>query len=581
MSINLGTIGYYNTVFRGFKMLRRFHSLNLNQQLSILQTTTALLVSGIAVIIYQVSGNSLNVIIQVGVWVILPASAFYLNKLVIDYLMSPLDQLHDHLSLIEQGNLQHEFSLPKVLDEIAEEDSYQHKEQQRIEVNKLAKQFQGLFNNSFKVNNDATVNIGEIDVPELWSGSDQLCGNNELLDKFSKETNAKVTVFLKKGPDFIRVATTLENSEGERVIGSPLGIFHPGYNLLLEGREYFGPAQLFGRNYTTQYSPILDINNEVVAVLFVGMEPTKSEIKNQIIRMAIKLNSLIVKYEGLLSRIKNSAKLSNESAHELSANIEKTYHLSESQKTKTDLAVQVTEQMQVRAQSLYENSMQASELADKADGESMSSTQVINIVLQMFQQFSDYIDKTQTEVSSLVDDCEKMSGITEVINQLTEQTNLLALNAAIEAARAGEAGRGFAVVADEVRSLANRTRESANDIMQNIQNVQSEAKKMADSMFAEKEEVGKGVEQANVASDALTNITDAMHEIRKYNKTNADYSSEQSELVDEVKTSTDLIAELVNQVLQGNQDIEESARKMSQISLQLNAITNQFRVGAL
>jgi len=174
-----------------------------------------------------------------------------------------------------------------------------------------------------------------------------------------------------------------------------------------------------------------------------------------------------------------------------------------------------------------------------------------------------------------------MSGITEVINQLTEQTNLLALNAAIEAARAGEYGRGFAVVADEVRSLANRTRESANDIMQNIDNVQTKAKNTAGIMSNQKVEISKGVESANIAGDALTFITDSVHEINEFNKTNAKYSSEQSELVNEVKLNTDLIAELVNQVLQGNHDIELSARKMSLISQQLNSITNQFQVGAL
>ena len=174
-----------------------------------------------------------------------------------------------------------------------------------------------------------------------------------------------------------------------------------------------------------------------------------------------------------------------------------------------------------------------------------------------------------------------MSGITEVINQLTEQTNLLALNAAIEAARAGDYGRGFAVVADEVRSLASRTRESANDIMHNIKNVQDKVKTTADIMSKQEGEISKGVDSANVAGEALTIITKSVHEIYEYNKTNADYSSEQSELANEVKTSTDLIAELVNQVLQGNHDIEESARKISQISLQLNSITNQFQVGAL
>lgn len=551
--------------------------LSLNQQLALLQTIIALLVSSIAVLIYQYSGNTLNTLFQLGIWIVLPISAFYLNKIAINYLISPLDQLQEHLSLIEQGDLQHELSLPIVLDEIAEEDMYLHKETQRLEINRIAEQFQAMFKGSFKVNNGNKVKVGEYNLPELWSGTEQLCGNNELLEEFSNMTKSKVTVFLKVDKDFIRVATTLENSQGQRVIGSPLGVFHPGYKLLMDGREYFGPAQLFGKNYLTQYLPVSE-GNDVVAVLFIGMEPEESSIKNQIIGMAVKLNSLISKYESLLSRLQNSAALSAESALELSENIEKTCRLSESQKAKTDRAVQISEQMQLRSQNLYENSIQASNLADKADGESMNSKQVIDNVLQMFERFSNHIEHTHSDVSNLVSDCEKMSGITEVINQLTEQTNLLALNAAIEAARAGEYGRGFAVVADEVRSLASRTRESANDIMQNIQDVQVKAKKMADVMDVQMKEISKGTIEASEAGEALSSITEAMHEINQFNKTNAEYSSEQSELVDEVKTSTDIVAELVNQVLQGNIDIEASAQKMRQISFQLSAISNQFKV---
>lgn len=562
-------------------MLRRFHSLGLDQQLVLLHTLTAMIVSALVVLVYHSFSHSFNVIHHIGSWIAVVLLTYSLNKLFVAYLISPLSQLHDHLSLVEQGNLKHEFSLPSVLDEIAEADIYLHREQQRSEVDKLSKKFQQLFNNILRVNENTTVNLGNIVVPELWSGTDQLCGNSELLEKFSRETNAVTTVFLKVEQEFVRVATTLENSEGERVVGTPLGIFHPAYETLIQGREYFGPAQLFGKNYSTQYTPIKDQDENVIALLFVGVEPIESEVKNQVICMAIKLNALIVKYEALLLRLKNSAKLSGESTDTLNINVEKTRALSENQKSKTDEAVQVMEQMQNRSQSLYENSMQASKLAEEADVESASSTQIIQMVLHMFQSFAEYINETNSVVETLVEDCEKMSGITEVINQLTEQTNLLALNAAIEAARAGESGRGFAVVADEVRSLANRTRESANDIMQTINNVQGKAKQTSEIMIKQKDEVDKGEETAGMATNALSIITNSVHEISKFNKINADFSSEQTELVAEMKTSTDIIADMVNELLQGNHDIEQSSQKMAQISEQLNSITNQFQVGAL
>ena len=562
-------------------MFKRFHSQNLNRQFALLHTVTALFGSVSAVLIYQFFGNSLDLIHHVGIWSVLLIAGYLVNKTVVAYLVGPLNKLHDHLSLVERGNLQHEFALPRILDEISAEEIYQQREQQRFKLEEISGKFQSLFSADFRINESINISVVNTVVPELWSGSEQLCGNNELLEKFSRETGAVATVFIKVDQGFIRVATTLENSEGKRVVGTPLGIFHPAYELLIEGREYFGPAQLFGRNYSTKYIPVNDHNGKIIAVLFVGIEQMESGVQNQIIRMAIKLNGLIVKYEALLLRVKNSARLSRESADELSENIEKTYHLSESQKLKTDMAVQIMGQMQIRSQGLYENSMRASELAEKADAESMSSTQVINMVLHMFQSFASYIEESVTVVENLVDDCDKMSSITEVINQLTEQTNLLALNSAIEAARAGASGRFSAVVADEVRSLANRTRVSANDIMHNIKDVQLKAKSTAEMMSKQKGEVRKGVEQANVAGEALKIIADSVHEINEYNKTNAGYSSEQSELVNEVKTSTDLIAELVNQVLQGNHDIEGSASKISQIAQQLNSITNQFQVDAL
>jgi len=223
-------------------MFKRFHSLGLNQQFALLHTATALFGSVLAVLTYQYFGNSFNLYHQVGVWAILLVGGYLVNKIFATYLIDPLNKLHDHLSLVEQGNLKHEFALPRILDEIAEEDIYQHREQQRVVVENISGKFEGLFSAGFKLNESSNVTVGNAIVPELWSGSEQLCGNSDLLDKFTREMGAVATVFLKVEREFVRVATTLENSEGQRVVGTALGIFHPAYQYLIEGREYFCPA---------------------------------------------------------------------------------------------------------------------------------------------------------------------------------------------------------------------------------------------------------------------------------------------------------------------------------------------------
>jgi len=543
-------------------------------------TVTALAFSVLAVSTYHYFENSLSVVFQIGILLFTVIFIYILNQFFAAFLLKPLNQLQNHLAFIEQGNLKKQLELPKVLDEIAIADTSLHHEKQRQKVKIKIEQLKERFAAEFKVNQDALVNVGGLNVPELWSGSEMLTGNNDILKTFSQQNGVIATVFLKVGYELIRVATTLKDPSGKSAIGTSLGIFHPAYHDLIEGLEYSGPAQLFGNNYSTQYIPIKNDQNEVIAVLFIGLLQTQSKVQNQLIRMTTDLNTLTIKYDSLLMRVKNSSKISNETTGELGHNIEKTYQLSEQQKNKANQAVQIMEQMENQAQSLYENSIEASKLAQETDAESEHSKQIINRVLQMFQSFATYIEETNITVKQLVADCEKMSSITEVINQLTEQTNLLALNAAIEAARAGEHGRGFAVVADEVRSLAYRTNTSATEIMLNIDSVQSKAKNTADIMFKQKHEISKGVEQANDATNALATITQSVHDINRFNQINAEFSLEQSQLVQNMKSNTDIIAQLVEQVLQGNHDIERSAYKMSQISQQLTSITTQFQTGA-
>lgn len=560
-------------------MLKRFHSMGIGQQFVLLNTMTAVVTSLLAVMIYHhYELHTTAMFLHVATFVVLLAFIYGLNRIVARYIIAPLDQLNDHLFYIEQGNFEHEFALTGLMGEIAEEEIIKQKEQQRSAVESLSRKFKNTFGGKFYINEETKIDLGPVIVSELWSGSLQLSGNNEMMDEVTQKIGAPVSIFIKEGSEFIRVATTLKNEHGERVIGTTLGIFHPAYQLLMDGQDFYGVAQVFGKNFAALYTPVKNTNNEVVAVLVTGKPSSKPETRNQTICMATKLQTLVSKYEALLLSIINTSKMSEESADKLTQSIEIANELSGEQKTKTEQAVQVMEQMHVRSQGLYENSTKASDLAQKADEESIGSKQVIEMVLHMFQSFSDYITETHAVVENLVQDCEKMSGITEVINQLTEQTNLLALNAAIEAARAGEQGRGFAVVADEVRSLATRTRDSANDIMQNIDSVQVRANDTANIMHKQKDEVSKGLEKAHAAGEALSIITDAVHEIKEFNVSNANYSSEQTEFVSEMKENTDFIADIANQVLMGNSEIENSAKKMSEITQKLNSIANQFQL---
>ncbi|WP_227816226.1 methyl-accepting chemotaxis protein [Nitrogeniibacter aestuarii] len=554
--------------------------MNLRHQFALLSALASLIPIALIVAIVNALGTPLNATAHALLWPTAVFTVWLFSFLIAGALLKPLDSLSEHLARVEMGDLQTPLRLPGSLQDRAEASvrEYQQGLTRRLEA--IAGDFQSMFKAPFTMKQDTQVQLGGLRVPELWSGSSQLSGNNQSLESFTARTGCPTTVFIKLGKEFVRVATTLQNAEGNKVVGTPLGIFHPAYAPLTEQREYVGPAQLFGRNYATKYTPIKDASGEVVAALFVGVHADGDVTGNQLVRMAIALSSLTGKYVRLLSRIKNSSGMSTDAAGKLGSNIEQTRQIVQNQQAQAVEAVQLMEQLQSRADKLYENSVQASELAARADAESTNNRATIDSVQAMFRSLTEYAEETLAVVHQLVEECEQMSGITEAINRLTEQTNLLALNAAIEAARAGEAGRGFAVVADEVRNLANQTKESAGGIMHNIQNVQAKAKATDQIMSKQRDQVTAGVAQVRQAGEAMTFITDFVHDISQYNKNNATFSSEQSDLVRHMKTNANALADMVSQIVQGNDDIEDSASRMGEISHQLNSIANQFRVGA-
>ena len=246
--------------------------------------------------------------------------------------------------------------------------------------------------------------------------------------------------------------------------------------------------------------------------------------------------------------------------------------------TYTDQVSTAINEMSATVQDVAQNAAGAADAARAADDSAREGLRVMEQTTASINSLSEGVDKVAKAMDKLEQDTSSVGAVLDVIKGIAEQTNLLALNAAIEAARAGEQGRGFAVVADEVRALAQRTQESTEEIQQIIETVQNGASAAALAMRDGQEQTQSTVELASQAGDSIRAITEAVSSIRDMNTQIATAAEQQSCAANEVSANVANMAGLAREAHSSAQLSTEIANSLDRTSENLSGLVTRFKV---
>jgi len=224
------------------------------------------------------------------------------------------------------------------------------------------------------------------------------------------------------------------------------------------------------------------------------------------------------------------------------------------------------------------NAVSTSEASQASNQTARQGRDKVLETVKAIQAMTQDVQTTSNLVEGLAEQGRDIGKVLDVIRSIAEQTNLLALNAAIEAARAGEAGRGFAVVADEVRALAHRTAQSTQEIEQMVAGIQSGTGNAVQSMALNTNRTQSTLELARSAGDALEQITEAISQINERNLVIASASEEQAQVSREVDRNLVNIRDLATQSAAGANQTSAASHELSRLAVDLNAMVARFVV---
>nr|WP_095186137.1 methyl-accepting chemotaxis protein [Pseudomonas sp. Irchel 3H9] len=290
------------------------------------------------------------------------------------------------------------------------------------------------------------------------------------------------------------------------------------------------------------------------------------------------MQSMTVGLRELIGGISEGVTQIASAAEQLSAVTEQTSAGVNSQKVETDQVATAMNEMAATVQEVARNAEEASEAAAAADQQAREGDKVVGEAIAQIERLATEVGNSTVAMGDLKRESDKIGSVLDVIKSVAQQTNLLALNAAIEAARAGEAGRGFAVVADEVRSLAQRTQKSTEEIEELIAGLQSGTQQVATIMDNSRSLTDSSVELTRRAGSALENITRTVSTIQTMNSQIATAAEQQSAVAEEINRSVLNVRDVSEQTAAASEETAASSTELARLGTHLQALVGRFRV---